>query len=243
MPVRFTISLGSILVAASCGGATVGAGTSASDTTTIDAGSTSTSAAPTADATVTPAADHATETVSPEFLPKSDLRPEELARFGDFAIHSLGNSFEDLPLVFIIREKGSYLLLDIDPSSRVNLDRVMLAYGTCDAGASGRCAAPLAVEISPACRVNPTTYDGPHDRAPLRRTTIRGAPADDFGDSVIIYSGDVAIKLHAEPKLAARAAAALAPANDLARAAIATARTPGELPQPAPGALDGTIAC
>jgi hypothetical protein len=234
MPIRPAITLACILpalVLSACGGADVGAGgTSAIHDTTAEA-----TGATTADAT--------TEALPPGFRPKSSLRPSELASFGDFAMYTLGLRFEDLPLLEIVREKESHLVVPTDPTSLVFIDSLALLYGECDPGASGRCAPPLQVDISPACRLNPSMYDGPADRHPLRRTTIRGAPADDFEDSVIIYSGDVAIKLHAEPMLAARAAAALAPANDLAKAAIATAKAPGELPAPAPGALDGTIAC
>ena len=232
------VSLLVVLTLSGCGGAeTVGtSGTAATDRAAAE---------PAAPATtpVTAAAGPESEELPPGFLPSSDLRPAELATFEDFAIYTLGIAFEGLPLVYILREKESHLVVPIDPSTRVEIDRIVLIYGTCDAGASGRCAAPLNVDITPACRVNPSMYDGPEDAQPLAKPTVRGVPANDFGDSLELYTGDVTIQLHAEPRLAARAAEALMPANDLARNAVAAVTRPGELPPPAPGALAGTIAC
>lgn len=230
-----SLAVASVLGLAGCGGVDERSGGGSLDSTGQVTSVGSTSDTGSVSSTV--------ESPPPEFRPSSALRPSELATFQDFAIYWLGSGFEDLPLVEILREKESHLVIPNDPASRVEVDSVFLIYGTCDPGAGDSCAAPLGIDISPACRVNPTTYDGPADIHPLKRTVVRGVPADDFGDSVILYSGDVAIKIFAEPDLALRAAAALAPSNALGQKAMVRATAPGDLPPPDSGALDGTIAC
>lgn len=172
----------------------------------------------------------------------------QLAAFPDFALYSVGDSFDGLPLSETIREKTSYLLRSEDPTSRTELDRLYLIYGqVCmDPLTQPDCYPRVSIEITPACRRNRSMYDGPAAAQPIATRTVRGVPADEFTSSLAIYTGSVAVVIHTNPadsKQADRVAAALEPLNGLAREGTTDSRSGNDLPAPEPGAAEGLAPC
>lgn len=234
LALRLLLALGSAVFLAACGGADVN------------------SAAPKNEGPLGPAS-----TTLPVTSPVSIASPvgegphrltaDEIAVFPDFPIYSVGESFEGLPLTETLREKTSYLLRDEDPTSQITIDRLYLIYGpVCKDPLLPDCYPRVAIQITPACHRNRSMYDGPADAHPIDSRVTRGVPADEFPSSLALYTGSVAVVIHTNPadaKQAERAATALAPANDLARAATAETLIPGDLPPAAPGAAEGQAPC
>ena len=112
------------------------------------------------------------------------------------------------------------------------------------------CPAPLEIQIFPACKRNPSLYqlapdlDGPSGPLvaapyPRERLTLRGVPAAffDAGRRLELYTGDVTVVLwgHGRNQL-------LDAAQSL-RGLAATIDPAEPLPAPAPGHLEGRLAC
>jgi hypothetical protein len=164
------------------------------------------------------------------------LAPADARAFDRFALYSVGDSFENLPLHAITRRDDAP-----HPAERVRADYVGFVYGDCVASDEQGCPPPLEIQVWPACERSIADYSltPTGDPLPHESTFVRGAPAAWFEDGLRleVYSGDVTVVVfgvdHAQ---IGRAAAALRAVN----AAASQARM---LPPPARGALAGTLAC
>ena len=181
------------------------------------------------------------EGVPPAFdAEHTDLTPTEARAFTDFALYSLGDSFEGLPLVAITRRLDPPISeFDVPLTHRANF--VNHIYGDCEAVSDSGCAPPLQIQVWPACERTLSSYSltPAGDPFPHERTTVRGVPAAFFEDGgrLELYSSDVTIVIFGLGKEhVRRAAEALQPVNTAASAAR-------NLPSPVPGALEGKLEC
>lgn len=181
------------------------------------------------------------EGVPPAFdAAHSDLKPAEARAFNDFALYSLGDSFEGLPLVAITQRLDPPISeSDVPLTHRANF--VNHIYGDCEATSDSGCAPPLQIQVWPACERTLSSYSltPAGDPFPHEDATIRGVPAAFYEDGgrLELYSGDVTIVIFGQGREhVRRAAEALQPVN----AAASAARN---LPRPLPGALEGRLPC
>lgn len=168
----------------------------------------------------------------------SDLRPEQAGRFSDFALYSLGESFEGLELAAITRRDDA-----ADPYDAVSANYVGFLYGDCEALDDDGCAPPLEVQVWPACVRNLSSYQltpVAGSELPHEDVQVRGVPGAVFeeGTRLEVYSGEETIVLFGDDEAQLlRAAAALS-------SVAADGVEPGEpLPAPAPDALAGGLSC
>ena len=194
----------------------------------------------------------------PLYVPPAD-RPvagnfsaRDAASFDDFALYSLGRSFEGLPLTAITRRRDRHRT-----DALANANWVNFIYGDCPADdpaapeSHSGCSPPLQVQVWPACERNPSLWSA--DSAAVfgerEAVELRGVPSFYYfdGTQVDIQTGDITIVIFGSDRdQLARAANALVPINPKARAATAKARAAGrwpELPKPREEALLGTLAC
>ena len=171
--------------------------------------------------------------------PRGTFSVEEAKEFRPFPVYYLGSSYEGLPLVATLREKGRPV-----PGEPIAANTVAFVYGDCEPTGDAGCAPPLVVETWPACRRNPSVYTlTPYSPYPVdEKRKVRGVPAffyDGHG-RLELSTGRVTVVLHSDGdrargrKFLLRAALALEPVN-----APASRR----LPPPAPGALAGELKC
>jgi hypothetical protein len=179
-----------------------------------------------------------TEAVAPQppAQPRGDLGANAARSFGKFALYSLGDSFEGLPLTAITRREDAP-----QPSERVPADYVGFIYGDCVALGEQGCPPPLEVQIWPACLRSLADYSLTPAGPPLEHepTIVRGVPAAFFdqGLRLELYTGDVTVVVFGlERAQIQRAAAALRGVNAFASSAPM-------LPPPVAGALAGTLRC
>jgi hypothetical protein len=147
----------------------------------------------------------------------------ELRNFEDYPVYYLGESFEGLPLTAEL------------PGDTA----VSLVYGSCEPSEDTGCAPPLEVQVWPACKRNPSTYElAPGIPMPRQEDTIRRVPAAFYEDGfrLELSTGSVTVVIFGEHEQIVRAAQALRGLN--------SSQAPEEdLPPPAPGAIEGTLAC
>jgi hypothetical protein len=132
---------------------------------------------------------------------------------------------DGLPLVAVLRR---------DDTARY----VSFVYGDCAPGGDAGCAPPAEIQVWPACRRNLALYGDSSESPSGDRTTIRGVPAVslDDGTRLEIQTGRSTVVVFADSGARAlRIAGALRAVND----SVAY----GPLPRPAPGALEGRLAC
>jgi hypothetical protein len=162
-----------------------------------------------------------------EHEPRASFTLEQARAFDEFPLYDAGDPVDGLPLVAVLRR---------DDTARY----VTFVYGDCAPGDDAGCAPPAEIQIWPACRRNLALYGASSPEGPSgERTTIRGVPALslDEGTRLEIQTGRSIVVVFADSRARAlRVAGALRAVNGSVPA--------GEpLPQPAPGALEGTLVC
>jgi len=173
------------------------------------------------------------------FRSTSGFTPAGIREFSEFALFSLGESFEGLSWSKIDRVSQTAVVPGVEDPIRPNY--VNFIYGTCEPLSETGCSPPLTVQVWPACERTLADYRlGPDDNTPLphEAKTIRGVPAADFGDRLELYTGDVTVVIFGLSDVALRAAEELKPANELA-----STMKDGGLPDPVAGATDGKLSC
>jgi hypothetical protein len=168
-----------------------------------------------------------------------------------FQTYSLGKSFQGLPLTHHVRvcsrpdpTRTQAAGGEVDPDSLGRPNYESYVYGTCEATSDMGCAPPLEIQTWPACERSAADYDfGPPGQAarlePVETTRLRGVPARFYDDvSLELSAGNVTVVVFAytRPQLLAAAAA-------LRGVAPAVKSAKDDLPAPAAGAQDGTLAC
>lgn len=118
---------------------------------------------------------------------------EDARQFDEFSLYWLGDSYEGLPLTKIIRYR-------YDPEPPIPPmeagNSVTFIYGTCEPPPDGGCAPPLSIVVEPYCMKPPERV------APAVRGTpfqVRGALAEQIGDHLRIWTGDISISIFTEP--------------------------------------------
>jgi hypothetical protein len=158
----------------------------------------------------------------------------EAQNFKEFGVYYASDSVNTLPLTVVHRK----LVAGFDPESE-GQSVISFLYGYCDLPEDGGCAPPVEVINEPACVYNPSLY-GPNSPIP-EQTTIRGVPAAYFegGERLEIQTGTSTIVVYGLSRDKVGTVAAALESLNLSPPVHA-----GEpLPQPAPGALDGTLPC
>lgn len=166
----------------------------------------------------------------------------------NFDTYSLGPQFGRLSLTGVQREckaPDATAIAVGAPALRQNNKTYL--YGTCKqpTETEGGCADPISVQSFPACERNLSLYKrypAPDGTVyPYDMTRIRGVPAAIFddGDRIEVYTGDVTVVVWGQdPALVEKAAKSL---RGLHGRTDVTASD--HLPDPAPGALTGDLAC
>jgi hypothetical protein len=151
--------------------------------------------------------------------------PDALA-FTEFPLFDAGERVDGLPLVAVLRRRDA-------------ADYVSFVYGDCAAGDDAGCAPPAEVQVWPACQRSLRLYDSTLPGSPVpERATVRGVPAAFFEDGLRLelQSSSSTIVVFADSRSRVlRVAAGLRRLGEPAPS--------GELPEPVPGAVDGTLSC
>jgi hypothetical protein len=155
--------------------------------------------------------------------------PAEVEGFDAFTLFWLGESFEDLPLTAVL-----------PPGAGSSTPDVSFIYGDCDSSRGG-CAPPLVVQVWPACERNRSSYAAGGDPVPYEPLAVRGTSADlyddeDGGGRLEIATGEVTVVIFAE-------LGRLVPAADALRSVTGDLGPDDALEPPAPGAVEGDLAC
>jgi hypothetical protein len=144
----------------------------------------------------------------------------------EFPLYSAGDQVDGLPLTAVLRRDDT-------------ADFVSFVYGDCVARDDEGCAPPVEVQVWPACRRNLNLYASGRPGTPVpERTTTRGVPAAflDDGTRLELQTSRSTVVVFADSRIRVlRVAAALRPVGEHAPS--------GPLPPPAPGAVQGTLAC
>jgi hypothetical protein len=170
-------------------------------------------------------------------LSATSPRTDRAARATPYAIYWLGTSFDGLRLSGRIKR-----LEKPDAGEKFGADFTTYLYGACKAEEpDGGCTYPAEIQSWNACKRNLSVYTLTPDGTPLPRVNlkIRGVPAALFEDGtrLEVYTGRTTIVIFGTdlPRMKRAAQAAVA-VNDHGK--------PGApLPAPAPGALQGKLAC
>lgn len=171
------------------------------------------------------------------------------AAFDGYGLFASGDSFSGVPLVAVTRRRDNpnpRLPVTAKPS-RANWVSFIYASDCVYDEFGIACANMAQVQVWPVCERNLSVYVRARQEGDVRieMTTVRGVPAALFeGESMLeIYSGDSTIVLFARDK-----AQLLELASELSSVNAFALDRPGvgreqALPQPAAGAMDGTMAC
>jgi hypothetical protein len=168
--------------------------------------------------------------------PKGNSSVAEARAFKKYSVYSVGPSFNGRPLTAVT-------LLDGPPAppNGVANNHVSFSYGSCEIpvdAAEGSCTVPLEIQSWPACerRIAPTGTFAP---GPVEELTVRGVPALFFDNhrQLNIAAGKTTIFIWAEGREAALEAARLLHGENN------PLKPTANLPDPAPGALDGSLDC
>ena len=159
--------------------------------------------------------------------PRSTFSLEQAMAFSDYDLYNAGETFEGTPLVAVLRrnDRAKY---------------VSFIYGTCVAISETGCAPRFEIQVWPACVRSLALYDASIPGSPRPElTTVRGVPGAYFdgGQRLEVHTGRAQVVIFAESAQAAlRVAEALRGVN---------ASTPfsADLPEPAPGAVEGRLPC
>jgi hypothetical protein len=171
--------------------------------------------------------------------PEGNFSLEQARVFDDFPLFYVGEEFDGIPLTAVLREPIPQSPEGFGPETRgqVTID---FLYGSCEPPrGEGGCSLPIDIQIWPACVRNPSLYRVPPPGG-RRAARVRGVPAAllESGARLEIQAGRSTVVIwdsRRRPNPRA-VAAALAGVN------VPVSRG-SELPEPAPGALDGTLAC
>lgn len=136
-----------------------------------------------------------------------------------------GERTEGVPLEAVLRRSDS-------------AEYVSFVYGDCVPESDAGCAPPIEIQVWPACRRHLALYEaryGPH----LDRVSVRGVPAAvlDGGTRLELQTGRSTIVVFADSRQRLSRIA-----KDL-RSLDARTASGVPLPPPAPGAVDGQLAC
>jgi hypothetical protein len=166
--------------------------------------------------------------------PARDLGPalrgnfgmEEALAFAEFPLYDAGDRVDGLQLVAVLRRNDT-------------ADFVSFVYGDCAARDDAGCAPPGEVQVWPACRRNLSLYDSPRPGTPVpERSVVRGVPAAflDDGERLELQTGRSTVVVFGDSRARVlRMAAALRRLRERP--------SDGPLPDPEPGAVDGTLPC
>ncbi len=164
--------------------------------------------------------------------PESTYSVAQAQSFTEYPLYFAGSSFGDLPLTAVERDNSN-------PDGN-QVDDVTFMYGTCTPTSEEGCAVPVQIQIWPACLRNPTSYPSSGPMAlQSTQTTMRGVPANFYEDGarLEVQTGTATVVI-----FATESSQALAVANAL-RGVNNAVTTTDPLPQPAAGAMDGTLTC
>jgi len=166
--------------------------------------------------------------------PRGNFDVARAARFDEFTLYFLGQSFEGLPLTAVLRRRERPVR-----GEPVRANFVSFLYGDCQPVDENDCALPLeAAQNWPLCERSPALYTEAGRPLVGKRLTVRGVPARIFEDGtrLELYTGRTTVVLFGRPDQIRRAAAKLRPANARGK--------PGDrLPPPAPGGIEGKLPC
>lgn len=180
---------------------------------------------------------------APSFVPgtgfdrvHSDLTPATAQSFSSFTLYWLGEEFEGFRLTNIGRRLSKPL-----PEERRGADYVSFIYGSCNPSSHGGCAAPLEIQVWPACvrTLQDYTLTPRGEPLPHSERHIRGVPAALFPKEgrLELYSGEVTVVIFGHNEdVVFHAADALRGAN------VAVLQSE-DLPSPSVGALSGSLEC
>ena len=147
--------------------------------------------------------------------------------FTNFPLYNAGSSLDGMPLA-VFYDTGGF-----SPS-------VSFLYGNCIATDDMGCSPPVQVQVWPACKRNPSLYESSRPGALTpEKTSVRGVPAAFFedGDRLEIQTGISTVVIFGRTRdEVLQVASALRGVNVPVQASQ-------PLPQPATGALDGTLKC
>jgi hypothetical protein len=176
----------------------------------------------------------------------SDFTPESIAGFDKFAVYSVGDAFEGIPMRAMLRRDETHEVAGL----QVKKDYVSVIYGECVARGLQGCAPPLEIQTWPACARSLADYTLTPNGEPLpnRPFKLRGVPGAMFeeGGRVELYTGNVTIVVFGnDAGQIWRAANAVRLANPQTPvgAAAAVVGLNRDLPAPVAGALQGTLQC
>ena len=168
----------------------------------------------------------------------SNYSIKEAQTFQQFGVYYAGDSVLDLPLTVVHRKP----VTGFGPTANAQ-DAIYFLYGFCNLPeGDGGCAPPVQVINEPACIYNPSLYEGQGPFGPVPdETQIRGVPAAFFehGERLEIQTATSTVVVYGPNENAVRAVA------DALESLNVNPRVPagGPLPQPAPGAIEGTLPC
>lgn len=175
---------------------------------------------------------------------RSDLTLQSASAFQAFALYAPGQAFENSPLTHVGRRLAPRL-----PKEPLRANYVSFKYGSCEAALDAPCAAPLEIQIWPACERARADYTlvpdldgpGPMKARPLPRTDVqlRGVPGAFYEDShrLELYTGRVTVVIFGST------AAQLRDAARMLRGVNVRAVPQSSLPRPVKGALQGRLRC
>ena len=162
-----------------------------------------------------------------------DAQPKQAAfgmndalAFTEFPLFDAGERVDGLPLTRVLRREGTG-------------GHVSFLYGDCLARDDAGCAAPVEVQVWPACRRNLELYE--HGRPGTlvpERTNVRGVPAAFLEDGLRLElqaSRSTIVVFGGSRARVERIAGALREVGERTAA--------GPLPSPAPGAVEGALSC
>lgn len=163
--------------------------------------------------------------------PRGNSSLAEARAFTEYPLYNAGDEVAGLPLSYVLKQ----------PAGKTDSVTVSFMYGDCvaaedDAG----CAPPIEIQNWPACVRNPSLYKGQGGFGPTpRETTVRGAPAAFFedGQRIDVQTGTTTVVVfgRSESEVAAVAGALRGVNNGVSET--------DPLPAPAPGAIEGALAC
>jgi hypothetical protein len=163
--------------------------------------------------------------------PKGNFSAAEASSFREFPVFYPGESVNGHPLTAVAHDPLGPL--------RKRQFSVEFLYGDCKLPAGeGGCSLPVSVSNEPACSRNLSMYEGAFF-GPVHKTHIRGATAAFFegGSRLEIQTGTTTVVIFAFSKRKA-----LAVARSLRGVNVPVSES-DPLPPPAPGALQGKVAC
>lgn len=173
---------------------------------------------------------------------KSNSGTEQARAYKRFPVYYAGEKVAGLPLTAVNREPvtappGTPTAPKIRRAGGVS--SFDFIYGSCDIPSVGEgCSLPLTIQVWPACARYPALYGGGPGSPVPKKTRIRGVPAAYFegGYRLEIQTGASTVVIFGGRSKMRAAVAALEGLNVNVR--------PGQkLPQPVPGALDGSLPC